>query len=107
MSTATLLAETADLNRASLSRAAEVDFATAGTRLGEIVVRDLDKNRGSYNRLRAAVMNRLHDLGEAGEKTGLFLLAADMAMTAELEGTKLSSSDRLSLRQLWDHLRLG
>jgi hypothetical protein len=102
---ANLIAEASELSRDSLSRAAKIDFATAGSWLGPVVTALLDKNPGPFTRLRGAVAARLEELGGAGEQTGLFMLAADMATTNELVGDRLSADERGQLRDLWDHLR--
>jgi hypothetical protein len=102
---ANLIAEAHDLNCGSLARASEIDFATAGTQLGPVVTGLLDKNPAPFTRVRTAVAARLDELGGAGEKVGLFMLAADMATTKELVGDRLSKDERSQLRDLWDHLR--
>lgn len=102
-----LVGEAQQLSRASLDRAQHVDYATAGTRLSPLMQSAMSRDLRPYQHLRAAVEARLTQLGEMGEKRGLFMLAADMAMTEELLSVSLNARDQRNLRQLWDHLRLG
>jgi hypothetical protein len=102
---ANLMAEAGELSRGSLARAADVDFATAGSRLGPVVTVLLEKNPEPFTRVRATVAAHLDEFGGAGEKVGLFMLAADMATTNDLVGDRLSAEERRQLRNLWDHQR--
>lgn len=100
-----LVDEAQRLSRGSVRAAKDIDYATAGTKLARVMERTMDERPAAYNQLRAAVHERLDDIGGVGEERGLFLLAADMATTEALVGGALSSDDRRALRRLWDHLR--
>lgn len=99
-----LIEEVAELSRASVEFAQGIGHATAGDRLTKVMSKAMDGDMRPYNRLRDAVKGRLDQLGGVGEEFGLFMLAADMATTAEV-GTGMDDADRRALRTLWDDLR--
>jgi hypothetical protein len=99
-----LVAEAQDLSPASIELAKDIDHATTGDRLGRVMRETMQGNIAPYNGLRRVVQARLEELGGTGEERGLFMLAADMATTAECaEG--LTPDDRRGLRRLWNDLR--
>lgn len=64
----------------------------------------MNEDMAPYNRLRQVVQARLEELGGVGKELGLFMLAADMATTAE-RADGLTSADQRTLRRLWNDLR--
>jgi hypothetical protein len=100
-----LLKEVQDISSRSITFAKGIDHATAGSRLSEIMRKAMSTRPAAYGGLRAAVQARLAELGGAGEATGLFMLAADMATTASMASINLTPDDRRQLRRLWDELR--
>lgn len=100
-----LITEVADISPGSVEFAKGIDYATAGDRLGKVVRASIEEHRPHYNRLRAAVHARLESFGGVGEKEGLFILAADLALTARLQEAQLTSADTRDLRRFWDDLR--
>ena len=99
-----LVAEAQDLSRGSIEFAKGIGHATSGDRLGRVMRDTMERGIAPYNGLRHVVQARLQELGGVGEELGLFMLAADMATTAErAEG--LTPDDRRALRRLWNDLR--
>lgn len=96
--------EANELTRGSIVFARSIDHATAGSRLGPIVENAMDARPEAFNHVRQAVHQRLDVLGGTGQELGLFMLAADMATTAELV-KDMPAGDRQELRRLWDDLR--
>ena len=103
MPLADLIDQTAQLDRASLAFAAEIAFAGPGPERQLSMDRARHEQPGQFGQLRAAVDARLEQLRAPEEHRGLFWLAADMALTADL-ATDASSSDRSHLRALWGRL---
>jgi hypothetical protein len=99
-----LIAEAKDLSRASIELAEGIDHATSGERLGRVMREMMSADMAPYHALRQAVEARLDELGGVGKEAGLFMLAADMATTAEM-APRLDGADRRALRRLWDDLR--
>lgn len=94
-----LVSEAQDLSRGSIDFAKGIDHATTGDRLGRVMRETMAENMEPYHLLRGVVQRRLEELGGAGEELGLFMLAADMATTAE-RAENLERDDRQTLRRL-------
>lgn len=100
-----VIAEAADLSAASLEFASGIGYASTGETLGALVKGTIADHPGAFGAARAAIRERLNQLGGAGSTTGLFLLAGDMATTEALRGTEIDVNARRQLRRLWDDLR--